>query len=172
MSTKKLTFTAIISCLAYIMVFFKVPVSFLSYEIKDVVIAIGAIYLGGISGVLISFIVSLIEMITISNSGIIGFITNFLATITYILPICYIYKKNGYIIKGVLLGTISMSVAMFLLNIIATPLYLKVPLNETIHLLFTLITPFNIIKGALNGLLIFLLYKPLLNIMQKSNANA
>ena len=170
MSVKNLTIIALISCLAYLAILvFKVPISFLSYEIKDVIIAIGAIYLGGIYGVIICFVVSIIEMITISDSGIIGFFMNFIASALYILPICYFYNKKNSIIKGIITGTILMSLGMFIFNIFITPIYLNVELEETIKLLFTLITPFNIIKGALNGFLIFIIYKPLLKAIRKTN---
>lgn len=170
MNTKKLTSTALISCLAYLVTFvFKIPVQFLSYEIKDVVITIGAIYLGGVYGIIITFVVSIIEMITISDSGIIGFFMNFLSTISYIIPIMFMYNKNKSMLKGIILGTISMSVVMLIFNIFITPLYLGVPLKETVGLLFTLITPFNLIKGALNGIIILILYKPILKALNKTN---
>lgn len=168
MNTKKLTAAALISCLAYLVTFvFKIPVQFLSYEIKDVVIAIGGIYLGGIYGIIISFVVSIIEMITISDSGIIGFFMNFLSTVSYIIPIMFMYNKNKSMLKGVILATISMSVVMFVFNIFITPLYLGVPLKETVGLLFTLITPFNLVKGLINGIVILILYKPILKTLNK-----
>lgn len=169
MSVKKLTTAALISCIAYLTLLFKIPIQFLAYEIKDVIIAIGAIYLGGIYGIIMCFVVAIIEMITISNSGIIGFIMNFIASISYIIPIYYFYNKNNSIIKGIIFGTILMSISMFLFNIILTPIYLGIPLKDTVNLLFTLVTPFNIIKGALNGFLIYLIYKPLLKAITKSN---
>lgn len=168
MSVKKITVIALISCLAYLSAIFKVPISFLSYEIKDVIITIGSIYLGGLYGVIICFVVAILEMITISDSGIIGFFMNFLASVLYILPICYLYNKEKGIIKGIILGTIFMTLGMFVFNIFITPIYLNVELKETIKLLFTLITPFNIIKGALNGFLIFIIYKPLLKAIKKA----
>lgn len=168
-NTKNLTLMAIISALAYISIFvFRVPISFLSYEIKDVIICIGGLYLGAIPSLIMCFVVSIIEMITVSDSGIIGFFMNFLASAFYIVPICIVYKKSKSIIKGIILGTISMAVIMFLFNIFITPLYLKVSLKETVNLLFTLITPFNLVKGALNGLLIWILYKPMLKALERS----
>ncbi len=170
MTVKKLTIISLISCLAYLsMIVFKIPISFLSYEIKDVIITIGAIYLGTTYGIIITFVVAILEMITISDSGIIGFFMNFISSVLYILPICYLYNKNNSIIKGIILGTVLMSIGMFIFNIFITPIYMSVGLKETVKLLFTLITPFNIIKGALNGLLIYILYKPLLKAIKKTN---
>lgn len=162
MSSKKITLIATISCLAFLsMVVFKIPISFLSYEIKDVIITLGSFFIGAWASIVISFVVAILEMITVSDTGIIGFIMNFVATVSYVFPICYMYKKNSSILKGIVLGTISMAISMFLLNLIFTPIFLKVDIKETIHLLFTFITPFNIIKGGLNGFLIIILYKPL-----------
>ena len=71
-------------------------------------------------------------------------------------------------LKGIILGTICLSIVMFLFNIFITPLFLGTPLKETAHLLFTLITPFNIIKGSLNGLIILLIYKHILKAIKKT----
>ena len=49
---------------------------FLSYEPKDALIVISAFVFGPASGVIIAFLVSFIEMITISSTGIIGFLMN------------------------------------------------------------------------------------------------
>lgn len=166
MKTKKLTLMALICAIAYVSLFIKVPISFLSYEIKDVIICIGALVLGGSSSIIMCFVVCIIELITISDSGIIGFLMNFLASISYIVPICFMYRKNKSIVKGIILGVISMTIVMFFFNIFITPLYLKVSLKDTINLLFTLITPFNIIKGILNGIFILVLYKPMLKIIK------
>ena len=169
MSAKKITLISLISCLAYLSSIFKIPISFLSYEIKDIIIALGSIYIGSFYGIIMCFVVAVLEMITISNSGIIGLFMNFLASCLYILPIFFFYNKGNSILKGIILGTISMTIGMFIFNIFMTPLYLKIPLKETINLLFTLITPFNIIKGALNGFIIYLIYKPLLKALRKTN---
>ena len=77
-NTKKLTTLAMLAALAYlIMVVGRIPmVLFLSYDPKDVIIAIGGFIFGPLEAFIISFIVSLIEMFTVSDTGVIGAIMN------------------------------------------------------------------------------------------------
>lgn len=176
MNAKKIIRIAIISILSYIiMIFFKIPVSsFLTYEAKDPVIVIGGFLLGIIPTIIISFIVALIEMITISNTGIIGFLMNFVSTILYALPICYAYnKKTNMEIKEMLIvtsfGTIIMTVGMFIFNHIITPIYLGISIKEVMPLIIGVVTPFNIAKGFVNSIIIVVIYKPLINALKKAN---
>ena len=55
----------------------------LSYEPKDVVIAIGGFLYGPLAALGISLVVSFIEMLTISSTGWIGFVMNFLSSAAF-----------------------------------------------------------------------------------------
>ena len=70
--TRKLTLMAMLAALAYlIMLIGRIPVVlFLSYDPKDVVIAIAGFLLGPLSGATISLLVSLVEMVTVSDHRI------------------------------------------------------------------------------------------------------
>ena len=170
---KKITAIAVISALAYIsMLVIKIPIQFLNLDIKDVLITLGGFMLGFIPAIIISFLVAFLELITISSSGLIGFFMNFISTIFFVLPIVFIYKKfnsKKSILVSIFIGTISMSIIMVLFNILITPIYLKTPLEEVLLLLPSLIIPFNIVKGLLNGFLILLLAQPITNALKKSN---
>lgn len=170
---KKLTGIAVVSVLAYVsMLLIKIPIQFLNLDIKDVIITIGGFVFGFIPAIAISFLVAFLELVTISSSGPVGFFMNFLSTIFFVLPIVFIYKKfnsKKSLLISIFLGTISMCVIMVLFNILLTPLYLGVPLDEVLKLLPALIIPFNIGKGLLNGFLILLLANPILNALKKSN---
>ena len=60
-------------------VFLRIPNigGFLTYEPKDVVLTVGGFIFGPIAGLVMSLIVCFVEMITISDSGLIGFLMNF-----------------------------------------------------------------------------------------------
>ena len=77
-TVKKLVTLAMFAALAYIMVFLvRIPVvMFLKYEPKDVAVTIGGFLLGPFAALIISAVVCLIEMVTISDTGIIGCIMN------------------------------------------------------------------------------------------------
>lgn len=172
MNLKKIIGIALISVLAYIlMLFIKIPVSFLDFDIKDIIVALGGVILGVIPCLIISFLVAFLELITVSSTGIVGFLMNFISTIFYVVPIVLIYKRKKsrkYLVFGILLGTISMTLIMVLFNILITPIYLGVPLKEVLKLLLTLIIPFNIGKGILNGILYILISNPLEKALKKA----
>lgn len=165
---------ALISVITYLSaVFIKVPVQFLTLDIKCSLTYLGGVALGGYAGILIALISSLLEGFTISGSGVIGMVMNFFATFFFIIPIVFLkinnFSNTKKIALSIVFGTIFMTIAMIVLNIILTPIYLGVPLKEVWHLLFVLIIPFNIIKGIINGILIILMKKPLEKILQKIN---
>ena len=56
---------------------------FLTLDVKDAVVALGAMFLGPVAALLISLLVSFIEMITVSGTGFWGFLMNFLGTAVY-----------------------------------------------------------------------------------------
>jgi riboflavin transporter FmnP len=171
--TKKLVLMAILAAIAYLCTLvFRIPVmGFLTYEPKDVVILIGAFLLGPMEGVMISGIVSLIEMVTISSTGPIGMIMNFLATCTFILPAAFLYRKKRSpksAVVGLIFGIITMTGAMLLWNYLVTPYYLLTPRETVKAMLLPVFLPFNLIKGGINAALTLLIYKPVATILRKT----
>jgi riboflavin transporter FmnP len=144
---------------------------FLSYEPKDSIIAIAGFIFGPLSSVLISVLVSFIEMVTISTSGPIGFLMNVIATCAFVLPATVVYKKNrtrkGAFI-GLCLGVIGMTICMLLWNYILTPLYMKVDRAVVVGMLVPVFLPFNLIKGGINAGITLLLYKPIVTALRKA----
>ena len=77
---RKLTVMGMFSALAYISTFiFHFPVAFLTFDPKDAIITIGAMFFGPVSGILMSAIVALAELATISDTGPYGLIMNFIS---------------------------------------------------------------------------------------------
>ena len=68
--TKKLTMVAMLCAVAYVVVVVvRIPVVlFLKYEPKDVVITIGGFLFGTLTSFIISAIVSIVEMLTASDT--------------------------------------------------------------------------------------------------------
>ena len=57
-----------------------IHVSFLTFDLKNVILAIGALIFGPVCGIITSLVVSVIEMITISDTQIWGCLMNFLSS--------------------------------------------------------------------------------------------
>ena len=136
---------------------------FLSYDPKDVAVVIVGFILGPVASVLVSVVVSLIEMLSVSSTGPIGFLMNVLSTCAFAVPAALVYKKYHSLkgaVWGLGIGVIAMAVCMVLWNYIVTPMYMGVERSVVAGMLIPVFLPFNLIKGALNALLTLLLYKP------------
>jgi len=175
-SKQRLTYLismSMLTALSYVlMLTVKIPVVlFLSYEPKDVVIVIAGFIYGPLSAAIISVVVSIIEMITVSNTGYIGLIMNIISTCTFAMTAAAIYKKKHDIrgaVIGLVVGALLATATMALWNIIITPIYTGKPREEIIQIIPTVFLPFNIIKSSINAALAILLYKPIVLGLRKA----
>ena len=165
--TRRLAVTAMLCALAYAAVAVAripiTPVEFLKYEPKDVIIAIGGFLYGPLAALSISAIVSLIEMLTISSTGWIGFVMNVLSSVAFSGIAALVYRKKrtlGGAVLGLCLGVMCMAGTMVLWNYLITPLYMGTSRADVAAMLLPIILPFNLLKGCLNGALTALLYRP------------
>ena len=173
-STRELTTLAMLTAIAYALVCtVRIPiVLFLKYEPKDVVITIGGFLMGPMAVLISSSIVALIEMFTISDTGIIGCIMNFLSTCAFAVPAAFVYKRRHTMagaIAGLAVGTITMVATMLLWNYLLTPLYMTgTSRSDIAGMLMPVFLPFNLLKAGLNSAFILLLYKPLVVSLRKA----
>ena len=145
---------------------------FLTFDLKDVIIAICGFMFGPIPGVIVSVIVSLIEMITISSTGPIGMLMNIISTCAFIVPAAIIYRSNRKFSRaliGLIVGIFCMTAVMILWNWLITPLYMGVSREEVVSMLLPVFLPFNLIKAAINAALTLLLYNPIVTALRKAN---
>ena len=174
MTTKELTTLAMLTAIAYALVCtVRIPiVLFLKYEPKDVVITIGGFLMGPMAVLISSTIVALIEMFTISDTGIIGCIMNFLSTCAFAVPAAFVYKRRHTMagaITGLVVGTVTMVATMLLWNYLITPLYMTgTSRSDIAGMLMPVFLPFNLLKAGLNSAFILLLYKPLVVSLRKA----
>lgn len=144
---------------------------FLTYEPKDVILTIGGFIFGPVAGILMALVVCLIEMVTISTTGLIGLVMNFLASGVFIGVASVIYYKKKTLSRaviGLVASTLSLIVVMLLWNYIMTPIFFGMPREAVLDLFLPLLIPFNAIKGALNSALTLLLYKGVVTALRKS----
>ena len=174
-STRYMAAVAMFAALSFVAVLLAKVIpnvaGFLSYEPKDAVIVIAGLLYGPLTSVLISVIVSFIEMLTISTTGPYGFLMNVVSTCAFAAPAAWYYQKNrtqkGAVI-GLGIGVITMVVAMLLWNYIITPFYMGVPRETVAGMLMSVFLPFNLVKGGINAALTLLLYKPVVGALRKA----
>ncbi|MDY3022960.1 MAG: ECF transporter S component [Blautia sp.] len=171
--SKKITIIGMFCAVAYVtMVFGRIPVVlFLKYDPKDVIITIGGFLLGPLCSLIISVIVSFIEMLSVSETGFIGCIMNIISSCSFACIAAAIYKKK-HDMKGAAIGLTcglaAMVTVMLLWNYYITPIYMGYPRQAVKELLLPAFLPFNLIKGGINMALTFLLYRPVVTALRKS----
>ncbi|SJZ73946.1 ECF transporter S component [Anaerorhabdus furcosa] len=168
---KKLAVLAMLCAIAYVvMVVGRIPiVLFLKYDPKDVIITLGGFMYGPLAALAISSIVSIIEMITVSGTGVIGCIMNIISSCSFACVAAFIYKRNPSFksaIIGLVIGVFTMTLGMMIWNYLITPLYMGIAREAVVKLLIPAFLPFNLFKGCMNLIFVLLLYKPVLRILK------
>lgn len=171
--TKKITVIGMLCAITYIvMVFGRIPVVlFLKYDPSDVIVTLGGLIWGPMTSCIVSVIVATIEMVTVSDTGILGCIMNIVQTVSFACTASGIYRKKRTIsgaVIGLFVGCVTMISVMMLWNYLITPLYMGYPREVVVDLLLPAFLPFNLLKGALNAAITFLLYKPVIAALRKS----
>lgn len=150
-----------------------IKVVFLTFDAKDAIITIAGLLFGPIYSIAISLTVSLIEFVSMGETGFWGFLMDFLSTALFstVCALIYKYKKN---IKGAVVGLIasiiSMTAFMVLFNLFIVPLYTPNYTTAAVaKMVPTLFLPFNLTKATLNAAIVLILYKPASIAMKAAN---
>ena len=170
---RRLTVMATLVALAFVSVaLIRIPVIlFLSYEPKDVLLTIGGFLFGPIAGISMAAVVALLELVTISSTGVIGLVMNIVSSGLFVGISSLIYHRkrtlSGAVI-GLITGALCMTVGMVLWNYLITPLYMDVPREMVAGMLLTAFAPFNLLKGCINAALTMVLYKGVSNALRSA----
>ncbi|MDR2506321.1 MAG: ECF transporter S component [Oscillospiraceae bacterium] len=174
--TLRVTTLAVFAAIAYLMTFIthniKIMPSapFLSLDMKDVVIVLAGFQFGPLAAAALSLVVSFIEMITISSSGIIGMVMNVISTCAFACTASFIFRKKRTFVgavTGLVLGTLLATAMMLLWNLIITPFYMNVTTEQVVGMLAPIFLPFNLLKYGINSVAAAILFTPLIHIMRK-----
>ena len=154
-------------------IFLRIPGigGFLTYEPKDVILTIGGFIFGAVPGIIMSLIVCLVEMVTVSTTGPIGLLMNFLSSAVFVGVSAVIYSRKKTLsraIIGLVAGSLAMTAIMLLWNYIITPVYMNVPREAVVQMILPLLLPFNLLKAALNSVLVLFLYKGVVTALRRS----
>ena len=145
---------------------------FLSFDLKDVIIVIAGFMMGPMAAGIVTLIVSLIEMFTLSSTGLIGLIMNILSSCAFACPAALLYQKQRSLkgaIAGLGCGVVLMTAVMLLWNWLITPLYMHVDRSVVTGMLVPVFLPFNLVKGGINAALTMLIYKPVVTALRRAH---
>lgn len=168
---RRMVMIALFCALSYVaMIVIHIKVGFLTMDVKDAVITLSGLYFGPLSAVLISVVVPLLELITISDTGLYGLIMNILGSVAFALTVSLFYKWKKTLwnaVWGLVSGVLVMTAVMVLANLFITPYFLGTTMDAVRGLIPTLLLPFNLLKGVINAGVVLLLYKPISRALRK-----
>ena len=174
--TRTLAMLAILAAVAYVVMYLSklIPVNvlgFLNFDLKDTIVVITGFMFGPLAAAAISLIVSVIEMVTISSTGLWGLLMNVLSTCAFACTAAWYYQRHRTMkgaVLGLVIGALLMTAVMLLWNYLITPIYMGYPREAVAKLLIPTFLPFNLIKAGINGALSMLLYKPIVTALRKA----
>lgn len=179
----KMTMTAMLSAIAFVLMFleFSVPImpSFIKMDLSELPALIGAFAMGPVSGMLICLIKNLLHLFMTTTGGV-GELSNFILGACFVVPAGLVYQKwrnkksamAGAVAGAVLMGVISIFSNYF----IVYPVYYNFMPEETILTAYQMIfpgvknmlqclivfnAPFTFVKGVFSVVIAMLVYKPL-----------
>ena len=181
-----------LSAIAVVLMLFEIPLpfapSFYEIDFSEVPVLIGCFTMGPLAGAIIELLKILLNFaINGTATAGVGEVANFLIGCAFVIPEAVIYKKKrtrtGAII-GMVTGTLFMTfIGCFLNAFVLLPTYAKAfvmpidalvgmgtAVNSHITSLTTFVifavAPFNLLKGFLVSLIVFLIYKKISPILK------
>ena len=179
----KLTMTAMLSVLSFILMFFEfsLPIipSFVKMDLSDLPALLGAFAMGPVSGAAVCLVKNLLHLFITSTGGV-GELSNFLLGACFVFPAGLVYhkwknKKSAFF--GAFAGALLMGIDSIASNYyIAYPFFYHIMPEETILAAYQLIlpqmesmlecliifnAPFTFVKGLFCLTITMAIYKPL-----------
>ena len=192
--THKLTVTAMLSAVAFILMFIEFPIpalipSFVKMDVSDLPELLAAFSLGPIYGVAVTFLKNLLHIVFKgTTSAYVGELCNFLLGAVFSMAAGFIYqrkKSRKSALIGAVVGAALMAIVSVPLNyFVVYPAYVVcygmpleaiigmyqaiLPSSDSLIKCLTIFNmPFTFCKGMLDVLLCFLIYKPLSPLLHK-----
>ena len=168
---QKIVGIAMFGALAFVVsLVFRFPVLFLTFDAKDAIITLAGFIFGPISAVVTSLLAATIEL-SISDTGVYGFIMNFASSATFSFTASLIYKYKRTFSGSVIAfysATVVLTIVMVCMNILVTPFYMGAPRSVVIDMIPTVLLPFNFAKALMNSAVAMLLYKPVITALRRA----
>lgn len=196
--TRKVAFIGIFSAISAVLMLFEIPLffapGFYKIDLSEVPVLICAFAYGPVAGVVTEFLKVVLHLLLKGTStAFVGDLANFVVGVCLVLPASIVYhvkKTRQTALIGMGVGTLIMTIfGSFFNAVYLIPTFAKLfgmPIDAIISMgtavnpaivsvgtlaLFAVV-PFNIVKGVIDSVLTFLLYKKLSPVIHKQHENA
>lgn len=191
---KYIVFIAMFSAISGVLMTIEIPLffapGFYKLDLSEIPVLLCSFYMGPVAGVITEFLKVLIKLILKNtSSAFVGDFANFVIGCSFVLPasiIYYVKKTKKTAIIGMITGTLVLAVfgsafnALYLLPkfaalygmpldaIVAMGTEVNPSINSVSTLVLFAVLPFNLLKGIIDSLITFLLYKRLERVLLKN----
>ncbi len=193
MSVRNMTVTAMLSAIAFVLMFLDTAVpfmpSFIKLDLSELPALIATFALGPVYGVVVCLIKNLLHLLMTTTGGV-GELSNFILGVAFVLPAGLIYhrkKTKKRAIIGAFVGAFVMAAISFPSNLfVVYPVYYNFMPKDVIVSAYQAIVPFatidsiekclilfnvpfTFVKGLISAIITVLIYQPLRPILKGNN---
>ena len=169
-STKRIAMYALFVALSMAVSFVEFPIvpgiEWLKYDPSGIVSLVAGFAYGPAAAVIVSVLGFLPHLFT--NPW--GTLMAVLVALALSVPAALIYRRNktrkGAVI-GIIVGAIVALVVAIVGNLIVTPFYAHMTTAQVVALIVPALLPFNALKFTIHGVITFLIYKPISNLLNR-----
>lgn len=167
-STRRIAVYALFVALAIVTSFIELPIfpaaPWLKYDPSGIVCLVAGFAFGPSAAVIVSVLGFLPHMFT----DVYGSIMAIVVALALSVPAALIYrgaKSRSRALAGILVGAACALVMAIVGNLIITPLYANMSVGQVAAMIVPILLPFNLLKFAIHGVVTFLIYKPVSNLV-------
>ena len=169
-STKRIAMYALFVALSMAVSFVEFPIvpgiEWLKYDPSGIVSLVAGFAYGPAAAVIVSVLGFLPHLFT--NPW--GTLMAVLVALALSVPAALIYRRNktrkGAVI-GIIVGAIAALAVAIVGNVIVTPFYAHMTTAQVVALIVPALLPFNALKFTIHGVVTFLIYKPISNLLNR-----
>lgn len=169
-STRRIAMYALFVALAMATSFIEFPiipgVQWLKYDPSGIVSLIAGFAFGPAAAAIVS-VLSFVPHLFMDPWGTLMAV---LVALALSVPAALVYrriKSRKGALLGILLGAAVALVAAIVGNLIVTPIYAHMTVAQVAALIVPALLPFNVLKFAIHGVVTFLIYKPISNLLNR-----
>lgn len=167
--TRTLVTMALMCAIGVLLSFIETPAMFAPFLRLDIsltpAMVVGFAYGGG-AGALVGIVTAVAHAALTGNW--VGAVMNSIVAVAFVLPAAAVYARHRTVkgaVAGLALSVVVQVVAAVVANLIIDPLFYGYPFEAVVGLIVPALIPFNIIKGVVNSVLTFVVYKSIKNLI-------
>ena len=171
-STRRIAVTALFCALSFILTFVEVPIfppaPWLQYDPSGIVALVAGLIFGPATGSVVVVLPWVLK--TLFSFNVWGHVMAIVAGLALTVPAALVARRvpgaHGLAVGMVVGGVVSL-VACILCNLVVTPLYTAVSVDEVIAMIVPILLPFNLLKIVINCVVTALIQKPISQVVSR-----